>query len=588
MLDRVKPHWRLCAIAAVLSASLLVFHGLTGTPEGNSYKYNLPWFEAFRSAFWAGDVYPRFAPDLWYGMGAFDFYFYAPLPFWFATLFGEASCPGCDTGTVFSLAGAWMIMLSGVTFFIFARRFFDVPWAGFGAMLYAVLPYHYLADWFDRQAIGEVAALIILPLIALAMTKLREDRKGGILFALSVAALALSHLPSTLIMGHLIALIVTYWLVRETSWANRFAIGLRFGAWGLLGIGLSAIYWLPALGLLDTVSPDMLATDYYEATRWLLLDGLPEITPQISHFIKACLILVVSTAVLSVLTLRRTAAPSALIVWIIVPSAFTFYLMTVFSYPVWEFWILNKIQFPWRTLIVAELSVALGAVVIVKHLVEHRTDAAAGPARIFAGITACALIAAYLVQVPRAVATVEGSVARAGTFEPVGTPEYVPPRLLEPALERFRTAVTEELDNEERYVVFFAEMEASAVGARAALETDAPGAALSLHYGDRASLRVDLAEPKQIRLPLPAWPLWRARLRDGRSLPLGSDEAEGLLTVVLPGGVSDVELYLVESQPQRLGSRISALALLILLGAVFYGPARRRICADKPLATSLS
>ena len=352
MLFAIRSHPRLLAIAVALSASLLLFHGNAGTPEGASYMYNLPWFDAFRRAFSQGDLYPRFSPELWYGMGALDFYFYGPLPFWFASIIGEASCPGCSTNTVFSLAGAWMIILSGITFFLFARRFFSVPWAGFGGIFYAILPYHYIADWFDRQAIGEVAACIILPLLALAVTRLIEEQKGGILFAISVAALAYSHLPSTLIFGHLVAICIIWAAIQQDEWSERIAVLARFTVWGLLGIGLSAMYWLPALGLLNTVSPDMLATDYSNPTRWLLLDGYPEIRPEVSAFIKACLTVIVVASLIAMVILKRSIAPPSLWLWIVGPSLFTFYLMTVFSAPIWEYWILNRVQFPWRTLIV--------------------------------------------------------------------------------------------------------------------------------------------------------------------------------------------------------------------------------------------
>ncbi|MCR9079580.1 MAG: YfhO family protein [Hyphomonadaceae bacterium] len=586
MLDRIQSHWRLCAIAFVLSVGLLVFHGLTGTPEGNSYKYNLPWYEAFRNGFWAGDLYPRYTPELWYGLGGVDFYFYGPLPFWFTAMVGEASCAGCGTGTVFSIGGAWLIILSGITFFAFARRFFDVPWAGFGAILYAVLPYHYVADWFDRQAIGEIAAVAILPLVALAVTRLIADRKGGFLFALSIAALSLSHLPSTLIVGHLLAALLIWALYRQTSWSERLETGARFGIWGALGIGLSAIYWVPALGLLSTVSPDMLTTDYYDATRWLLFDGMPEISPETSAFVKACLALVVVIAAGSTWLLRATPAQPGLQLWIIGPSVFTFYLLSVLSYPIWDLWILNRIQFPWRTLIVSDLSVALGATVIAKSLVEARTGPLAIPVRLIAIAATGVLLVAYAIQIPRVVETIENGLGKHGTYKVVGTPEYVPPAFLQPALTRFRSVVTDEHDSEERFDLFFAEMRTSVAAAERALQTDAPGAILTRHRHDRVQLEVNLEHDATVRLPLAAWPHWRAETGDGRALSIGTDAALGLVTVSLPQGNSIVELSIVETQPQHIGSTISRISLILLLLGAAFGRYLLNLGAEKPLATS--
>ncbi len=586
MLNAFRTNRRLTACALILSLALLVFHGVAGTPEGESYKFNLPWFDAFRSSFWAGDLYPRFLPDLWYGMGGFDFYFYAPLPFWIAAVLGEASCPGCDSGTVFALGGAWMVILSGVTFFLFARRFFDTAWAGFGAIVYALLPYHYLIDWFDRQAVGEVAAMIFLPLIALSMIRLIEDRKGGAVFALSFAGLALSHLPTTLITAHLLAVLGMWAMVREAEWHARARLAARFAIWGMLGVALSAFYWLPALGLLSSVSPDMLATDYYTPSAWLFLDGRPEISPERALIMKWALGLVVASAVASGLILRHRKASPALTMWIVGPSLFAFFFMTVFSFPIWEFWILNRIQFPWRTLVVADLSIALAAVVIVREVIQTRTGDEVLKLRILAAATGLVLFSTLFVQAPKVTSAIQSSAALNGGFKPVGTPEYVPPEFLQPALERFRATVTDTDTGDARYDLFFAEMERSIADAYAALQADAPGATLIARPHDRVLLQVDLAEPTTVRVPLFAWPHWQAQTNDGEALPVDTDAALGLVTLALPAGRSEIEISIAETAPQKLGSSISALALVLLLLGAAFGRYLPNLGAEKPLATS--
>lgn len=586
MLARVQSHWRLCLIALGLSLALLVFHGLSGTPEGESYKFNMPWFDAFRTSFWAGDLYPRFLPGLWYGMGGLDFFFYAPLPFWLSATLGEATCPGCETGTVLSLGGAWMIILSGITFFLFARRFFAAAWAGFGAIVYAVLPYHYLIDWYDRQAIGELAAMIFLPLIALGTIKLIEDGKGGKLFALSTAGLALSHLPSTLIVGHLIAALLAWGLVQQDSWDARLALIRRFALWGALGIGLSAFYWLPAISLLNTVSPDMLATDYYKSTAWLFLDGRPEIAPDRAGIMKSALVLVVMVAAAAILILRRSQASPQLKLWILGPSLFAGFLMTIFSFPIWEYWILNRVQFPWRTLLVADLALALGAVVIAKHLIESDSAADKMRARLLAAASGLALIAAVLALIPKLTDATKRGWARDGQFAAVGTAEYVPPNFLQPALADFRATVTETDIGEARYDLFFAAMARHVDVAKAGLQAAAPGAEFERLPGDRAVLRVALDTETTLQLPLLAWPYWRATGADGQAIPLSSAPDRGLVSLTLPAGQSEIHFKLAESSPQRRGSLISLLTLLILAGFILGDRIKGNFRPDKPLATS--
>lgn len=593
MVRTVRAHWRLSTIFVVFSIGLLTLHAVLGTPEGNSYKFNLPWFDGFSTAFWSGDLYPRYLFNLWYGLGAADFYFYGPLPFWLASTLGQATCPSCATGTVFSISGAWMILLSGVAFFVFARRYFAPAYAGFGAMVYMVLPFHYFVDWYDRQSVGEIASMMILPVLALATAKLIEEKKGGALFAISFAAIALSHMPTTLIVVHLLAALVTWTVLTQfRTWADRAAVLIRFAFWGAIGAALSAIYWVPALALLDSVSPDMLYTEFYDSSKWLLLDGRPELDQQISNTIRSCLLLVVTTAFAAYLAMRQNPkiAPETaftLRLWIIGPSLFTAFLMTIFSYPIWEFWVLNKIQFPWRTLTVSDLSVALGAIVVAKYVIETRKTNQNQRARLLAGLCGAALVIAYIPQVQRTVEAAKAGHARGGEFAPVAVPEYVPPLFLEPALTRFRSKITDQTLNEARYVIFFEEMRQSHAQAVTWMQDDAPGAVFTPHLHDRSRLQVNLPAPASVRLPIAVWPHWRAQRSDGTPLPLHADTETGLFSIDLPAGRSDISFYVIETVPQKIGSSLSLLALLGLFG-YGLGKAYRRRRRNKALSTSIA
>lgn len=589
MIQVFKTNWRLAAIAFVFCCLLLGFHHLTGTPQGASFHYNLSWFEGFRNAFWQGDLYPRFVPDLWYGMGGADFYFYGPLPFWFASTFGEAMCPGCTTSETFSTSAAWMMIFSGITFFIFARRFFSIGWAGFGAILYVFLPVHYLVNWYVAQTIGTMMAVAILPLFALATTQLIEDKKGGWLFALCLAGLALSHLPTTLIIIHLLALYVVCAVVLEIrDWRGRLAILMRFVPWGLLGVALSAFYWLPALALLDTVSSDMLYTDYYDATKWLLLDGQPENNPNETHWFKWALILTVVFALAAANILQRDRQQSTLLLWIIVPSALAAFLLTIVSYPLWKYWIINRVQFPYRAMVITDFAVALAAVVIVKNLLANRVGAEALRTKLVASFATLALIFAYVSPISKSAEVTLGGWGQTDEYLPVAPPEYVAPNLLQIALTRFREKIADGDTNAERYLIFFEQARLAYDDAKAAFAEDAPGATLTPLINDRMRLQVNLAAPGTVRVPIASWDFWRAAHADGTPVELKENAALGIYEITLPAGTSEVEFYLVETAPQKIGSAISLLALLILFGAAAWTLRRRNIAPEKPLATSLA
>ena len=588
MMTSIKAHWRLTMMAGLFGLSLLLFHGLVETPRGASFDYNLSWFEAFRTAFWQGDLYPRHTTELWYGHGGLDFYFYGPLPFWFASIVGEIGCPGCGTSQAFSIAAAWMLILSGISFFIFARRFFAPAWAGFGAMLYVVLPFHYLINWYIGQTIGAIMALAILPILALAICQMVEDRKGGPLFAFSFAALALSHLPSTMIISHLI-LVLAVWtaLTKYRERREQFALLFRFLPWTMLGIALSAFYWMPAIGLLSSVSADMLYSDYYDSTRWLLLDGVPENDPFKTQKFKLVLILVVVSAIAASLVLKTRRTPSMLLLWILVPSAFAAFAMTFVSYPMWKFWIINKVQFPDRALVVTDLSIALAAIVLIKYALSHAWRASSLLIKVALGATGFAFVAAFALPLGQSHQIIQESRADASPYLPVAPLEYIPPTFKQRALERFRTRDLDGVANADRFYFFFDEVEAGFQNAQAAFEQDAPNATLQAEIHDRFTLQLPGSTAREIRLPVPYWPHWRAYGQDGRPLSISEDPDLGIIQLSAPAGVSEITLELIETRPQKIGSSLSLGALFIFLVWLMAPRAMRLGPFAKPLETSL-
>ena len=140
-----------CAVACLSLLTAFVF----GPPLGHSLPNNLVWLKSFDAAIWRGEIYPRWLPELWFGSGSPDFFFYGPLPFWISSVLGHAICWSCDVGGLLTAGGFIILGLSGVNYFLFASRFFPKEWALVAAGVYMVLPYHLSVDWGLRQAFGE-------------------------------------------------------------------------------------------------------------------------------------------------------------------------------------------------------------------------------------------------------------------------------------------------------------------------------------------------------------------------------------------------------------------------------------------------
>ena len=158
---RVSLFFSLVALA-VFSVFLAL-----GPPIGHSFETNAVWRSAFTDQFFAGDMYPRWLFAVSQGAGSPVFYYYGPFPFWFDAIVAKALCWGCDAERSIMLAPSLLLALSGIAFYRWARLFAGPSAALLAAVLYVFLPYHFAVDLWQRQALGEVAAYLWMPVILL-------------------------------------------------------------------------------------------------------------------------------------------------------------------------------------------------------------------------------------------------------------------------------------------------------------------------------------------------------------------------------------------------------------------------------------
>lgn len=404
-------------VALILFAmAVLAAFGLAGTPIGHSYLHNLPWFIGFREAFAGGTLWPRFIPYLWWGMGGLDFFFYAPMPFWIASLLGTASCLGhCSADTAFALGGGWMFLFSAASMYLLARNFLTARLALLAGLIYMLLPYKLLGDWVARQAVGEIAVAIFLPLLLHFQLKLARGTRGGIGYALSFAAIMLSHLPIAVLAALFSAVLAIVQILPCQSDAKlRLRRLLNFVLFGGLGVTLAGAYWLPALLALDTVSPELLTNHFLTPSNWLYLDGRPEPGPVISFRMK--LVLLASLVVAGLFAVFSQASIELKLL-VLGPVLYTAFLNSVFSSAVWTISPFSSVQFPFRSFIILEVGLALGLVALMKAALRGgvRPALAAGAASLLIGATAFPMAGLH-----------NPSGKKAELFMEAGTLDYVP------------------------------------------------------------------------------------------------------------------------------------------------------------------
>ncbi|HKZ35269.1 MAG TPA: hypothetical protein VJ242_01010 [Patescibacteria group bacterium] len=176
-----------------------------------------------------GQIPPRFAGTLLGHLGYPVFVFSYHLPFMIGSVF---SFLGFNLTNSLKLVFGLSVFWSGLGMYLLLKQWFK-PLASFvGAFLFLAAPYRLLLV-FVRAAVGEALALSLLPWLLLALHK-----KNLIGIALMVGLVTLSH---SLFWPMYWGLVLTYVLLIFKGWSRRYVGGL------VLGLGLSAFYWLPLL-----------------------------------------------------------------------------------------------------------------------------------------------------------------------------------------------------------------------------------------------------------------------------------------------------------------------------------------------------
>jgi hypothetical protein len=309
--------FHLALIAMAVMAPILLW----GERTQDSWQLDIVWARQFTEQL-ATNPYPRWLERSFDGFGAPVFYFYPPGAFYLTAGVHYAAGGLLSTFQSIVIAATLALFSSGLTMRAWLKEIGGREWM---AALFMLAPYH-LFDISIRGALAEFCAYALMPLVMLAL-KRALDGKSPLPLAASYAALVMTHLPTALLIS--VLLIAPYALYR------RGAL-VRAGLGVALGLALAAIYLAPAL-LLPMNTAQMyrpyfrVADLYFWNWHGSLLSVL---APQIMMMLLA-LILARGRGFWSVWTYILCAIAVGLIPILMLP-------------------ILNKVQFPWRTLMLIE------------------------------------------------------------------------------------------------------------------------------------------------------------------------------------------------------------------------------------------
>ncbi|MBI3559188.1 hypothetical protein HY085_02225 [Candidatus Gottesmanbacteria bacterium] len=294
---------------------------------------------AFNETLKTGQFPVRFLEKINHGFGYPVLNFLYPLPFYF----GEAiHILGFNYVYSIKILFALGIIFGALAMALWIYSKWGATAAIFAAVFYTYAPYKIL-DVYQRGSLGEVFALIFIPLIFYGI-----DRKFIAIGALAYAGLITSHNVLAFIFTPVILLYVL------VTFAPRFKIFLSL----LLGILVAAFFWIPALVEIQYTWADKIQVSDF-TKHFLERD---QFFTHLGFLIPAFLLF----GLLAILKIKKPRRE--LMFWVVV-GLVTIFLSLPQSKLIWDITPLPKlVQFPWRFLAITLFCTSIVGGLLVSKL----------------------------------------------------------------------------------------------------------------------------------------------------------------------------------------------------------------------------
>lgn len=343
-------------IVVVLFATIAGFSLLhSGLPPTHDGEYHVIRFFLFNEALTDGNLYPRWASRLNNNFGLPLFTFVYPLPNYAAAAFHLFGISFIDS---FKLEMFVAIIIGGIFSYLWAKEFWGRLGGIVSSIFYTFSPYHF-ADIYIRGSVGEVWALAFFPAFLWAYTLFIKSNKNFYL-ALSSILLSLIIFSHNILAFMFAAFVFSYMLFVILFNKNKIRLIFKSFLILLMGFGLSAIFWLPAiyetkfvtgLQIFDIAShfPDLYQLLIPSWGSGFSGAGLQnELSFQIG--IANLIAVFLSLTAVFVQIIRKNKVFFH-IIFFLISFIIVLFLMLETSLPIWKIIpLMNYFQFPWRLL----------------------------------------------------------------------------------------------------------------------------------------------------------------------------------------------------------------------------------------------
>jgi hypothetical protein len=549
-----------CAAIAVLPLAW------RGTSCGHDFDFHLQsWLEVVHH--WReGVLYPHWDASANYGAGEPRFVFYPPISWLLGAILG-ALLPWTWTPVAFTLIA---LIGCGLSFFSMAREWMADDAATVAACVYLLNPYLMFVA-YERTAYGELLSAMLLPQLVLYGLR---PKPGLLPLSLVVAALWLTNAPSAVMGCYLLALLVLLTAIRERSYA---LIARAAGAVSL-GLGLAAFYIVPAayeqrwIEIARAIAPGMRIEDSF-----LFAHTGEAFHDHVLHTASWIAVIMIIATLIAAAFSQRNKRPDPLRLPFIATVMVICILLLPFSDVLWRHAPeLKFLQFPWRWLLV------LGLVMAALIGFSLRGSFFEAKTRKTILIRAVSMLSLAVVMSSVAASLFwqpcddeDNIAAQRSTFHDSGfegTDEYTAVNAdngdIQQDLPLVRILKTADADEADSSIAENPEWRASTA--------DAVDAQLNIHRwtSENKEVQVGLNAPAFAVLRVMDYPAWQIKV-NGEPIPARPHRDDGLLTVPLSAGQSNLSVRYAATPDVQLGRAISLLALCIAV-AIFAQTKRRR------------
>jgi hypothetical protein len=365
------------AVILLAAAVAVAPQMVRGNSCGHDFDFHLvSWFDAL-NAWRHGLLYPHWAPSANYGAGEPRFVFYSPLTWMMGAALG-AVLPW----TLVAVALTFLLLAgTGLATRALARQVLDEGAATLAGCA-ALFSGYALFTAYERSAFAELAGGFWIPLVLLfvlrdhnssafnsagsASTRISIRAFDGSIAGLAVAIAGawLSNPTVGLMACYLLAAVALVLVLLERSWTPV----LRAAAGAVLGMGLAAIYLVPATWEQRWVDIHQVTEDPGQTleNNWLFaVHADPSLQPhdEVLHTVSIIVVIMIAVTLGGLLVCwLRGRLPGPRRWWIpiaLIPVA-VLLLQFSFTRPLWNLLPdLRFLQFPWRWLVVLEAPMAI-------------------------------------------------------------------------------------------------------------------------------------------------------------------------------------------------------------------------------------